>query len=214
MNVDETLELDTIIEESTRSSDPVTNVDSSFEQYGIQTHTHILNPTKPGDYTINVNGQELTVKVNKSNAIPDSVTSRDSDNSSFSNPDYRGVQFTVKSDFSGMGFELSSNISGFSSAKIYDVTNSTYLVQNIDLTGFSANEAFTVDADFVSGNFYNILVGDAGSPFTQGTYDVSAGSTSFDYTGEDVDIVAGAIEDNQTNQTNAYNILKIGDVGF
>jgi hypothetical protein len=73
MNVDETLELDTIVKESDIATDPITNVDSSFGISGFQTHTTTLNPTKPGDYTINVNGQELTVKVNKSNAIPDSA---------------------------------------------------------------------------------------------------------------------------------------------
>lgn len=72
MSIDDTLELDTIIENSSRATNPLSDIDSSFEKSGIQTHSTILNPTKPGDYTIKVNGQELSIKVKDSNIIPDS----------------------------------------------------------------------------------------------------------------------------------------------
>lgn len=76
MSLDDTLELDTIIEDSSRASNPLSDVDSSFEQYGIQTHTNILNPTEPGDYTITINGQTLSIKVTDPSNIPDSGVAR------------------------------------------------------------------------------------------------------------------------------------------
>ena len=78
MSLDDTLELDTIIEESTRASNPIGTVkyegsDSTVHNStGIQTNTFIFDPQEAGKYTIPVNGQELTVNVTKASAIPDS----------------------------------------------------------------------------------------------------------------------------------------------
>jgi hypothetical protein len=78
MNVDDTLELDTIIEESSRASNPVSSIkyegsDSTVhDSKGIQTNTFIFDPQESGNYTITINGQELTVKVTNPSTIPDS----------------------------------------------------------------------------------------------------------------------------------------------
>lgn len=69
MSLDDTLELDTIIEESTKASNPIGNIeyegnDSTVHNLeNIQTHTSIFNPQKTGNYKIPVNGQEITIKV-------------------------------------------------------------------------------------------------------------------------------------------------------
>lgn len=63
MSLNDTLELDTIIEKSTRASNSLTYDSSKFNKSDIQTHTSVLNPTEPGTYTVTVNGQELSIKV-------------------------------------------------------------------------------------------------------------------------------------------------------
>lgn len=78
MSLDDTLELDTIIRESSVRLNPVTDVryegsDSTVHNStGLQTNTYIFEPEKPGDYTIIVNGQKLTIKVTDPSTIPDS----------------------------------------------------------------------------------------------------------------------------------------------
>lgn len=73
MSKDETLELDVIIEESSRIGDNI-NIDrSDYDLNGLQTHTGVFNPQGTGQYTITVNGRELTVEVIGTNAVPDST---------------------------------------------------------------------------------------------------------------------------------------------
>lgn len=82
MSVDDTLELDTIIKESTIASDPITEIryegskSNEHSQNGIQTHTEIFRPKKSGTYEIDVNGQTLKIKVISNNIIPDSAIHR------------------------------------------------------------------------------------------------------------------------------------------
>ena len=70
MSLDDTLELDTIIKESTEATDPISYDTNKFKSDGIQKHTGILKPQNTGTYTININGQELVVEVTGS-SIPD-----------------------------------------------------------------------------------------------------------------------------------------------
>lgn len=63
IRLDDKIELDTIVKESNEAFKSVSGVDSSFEKSSIQTHTGILNPTQPGEYTITINGQQLSIKV-------------------------------------------------------------------------------------------------------------------------------------------------------
>lgn len=64
MNLDETLELDAIIQNWNAESDDTINVTDGtyYNLSGFQTHTGVFDPQKSGDYTINVNGQELSIK--------------------------------------------------------------------------------------------------------------------------------------------------------
>lgn len=67
MSLNDTLELDTIIEESSRASDLVTITDGTegqdFNSNGIRTDTYIFDPINSGTYNIDINGQTLTVEV-------------------------------------------------------------------------------------------------------------------------------------------------------
>lgn len=74
MNVDDTLELDTIIENSSRAKEPITITDGKdYNLSGFQTHTGVFDPQSSGDYTIKINGQKLTIKVNESIKIPNTT---------------------------------------------------------------------------------------------------------------------------------------------
>lgn len=77
MSLDDVLELDTIIEQSNKASDPIKVKDGSegtdFNLEEIQTHTTIFNPTNPDTYNISINGQELTIKVLDPSNIPDKL---------------------------------------------------------------------------------------------------------------------------------------------
>jgi hypothetical protein len=72
MSVDDTLELDTIIEKSTQAEDIISvTKGTDYDTSGFQTHTSVFNPQSSGDYTINVNGQNLSIKVTGTRTIID-----------------------------------------------------------------------------------------------------------------------------------------------
>lgn len=76
MSKDDTLEIDAIIEKSSRL-DSVIGVDrTDYNIDGFQTHTGVFDPQGTGKYNISVNGQVLTVQVNEANSIPDSGVAR------------------------------------------------------------------------------------------------------------------------------------------
>lgn len=77
MSLDDTLEIDTIIEESSKPLSPVTvtnGIDGTdFNSKGINTGTYVFDPISSGTYNLNINGQELTVEVTDPSTIPDTV---------------------------------------------------------------------------------------------------------------------------------------------
>jgi hypothetical protein len=77
MRLDDTLELDTIIKESDLASDSVSFDSNKFNSTGIQTHTEIFSPQEAGTYSIEVSGQELTVKLTDPSKISDTVLPED-----------------------------------------------------------------------------------------------------------------------------------------
>lgn len=75
MSLDDTLELDTIIQKSDIALDPVTISSDNNGNYninGFEKHTGVFDPVDPDIYTIDINGQTLTIKVTDPNNIPDS----------------------------------------------------------------------------------------------------------------------------------------------
>lgn len=79
ISLDETLELDTIIKESSIAQNPINNITYSgsnskdYNMKGIETHTSVFDPQQSGTYTIDINGQELSVEVTDPSTIPDST---------------------------------------------------------------------------------------------------------------------------------------------
>lgn len=94
MSLDDTLEIDTIIEESTRASEPITeikyegNQTNDYNSRGIQTHTEVFEPKKSGNYTITVNGQDISIDVKSPRSIPSTVVESFEDGS---NDEYQTV---------------------------------------------------------------------------------------------------------------------------
>lgn len=74
MSLEDTLELDAVIKEWDNPNSIITDSESKFEMSGFHTSTGVLDPKESGTHKIVVNGQELTVKVNEQNTIPDSAT--------------------------------------------------------------------------------------------------------------------------------------------
>jgi hypothetical protein len=121
MNSDETLELDTIIQESSIASDPISDVtyygNNSYTKNILdefETHTTVFNPPESGEYDINVNGQVLSINVRDTSSIPDSENLRvhydATDSSSITTS---GSTVTEWGDISGNN-EDASNTSGSS----------------------------------------------------------------------------------------------------
>lgn len=79
MNVDDTLEIDTIIKNSsdaTKNMGITSNNNSNYNINGIQTHTGIFDPEEADVYTINVNGKKLKINVVGGIPQPDSGLAR------------------------------------------------------------------------------------------------------------------------------------------
>lgn len=73
MSLDDTLELDAIIEKWSNPDSIITDSDSKFNMSGFYTGTGVLDPKESGTHKIVVNGQELTVKVTDPNTIPNTL---------------------------------------------------------------------------------------------------------------------------------------------
>lgn len=76
MSLDDTLELDAIIQEWDPNSNDIIKVTSNktYDLNGIKKHTGVFNPTESGEHTIEINGQILTIEVIDDEIIPDSVS--------------------------------------------------------------------------------------------------------------------------------------------
>lgn len=75
ITTDDTLELDTIIEEWENPEGVIEqhSVESNnYELNGFKTHTGVFNPQESGTYEFKINGQLLSIKLTDSSAIPDS----------------------------------------------------------------------------------------------------------------------------------------------
>lgn len=143
--------------------------------------------------------------------LPDSVVSRPDDNVSGSITRKLGLAFEVSSSFEEVGFELSSNVSSPTRAYLYDNDAGSQL-DSVDISTLTAGDAFTISAGYQTGVEYLVWIDAEGSNYTFGYYD----TPSFPYSSTDVDITAGADEDeaDNTRSDNVYNIVSVGNVGF
>lgn len=72
MSLNDTLELDAIIQEWTNPSNIIkeSKADGSYNLNGIQTSTGIFNPEDPGQYNFDINGQTIKIKVTDPSVFP------------------------------------------------------------------------------------------------------------------------------------------------
>jgi len=143
--------------------------------------------------------------------IPDSVVSRESDDSSFSTDIKFGVRFDTAVDWPKIGAKLSSNHSGGTRAYLYAEASGS-LVDDVDISGISAGDTFVFDnAALTGGDSYRIVVGAEGSTYNSGIDD----NPTFPYTSPDGDLtITGGANDATTISSDAHNIIELGNVGF
>ena len=138
--------------------------------------------------------------------IPDSVVSRDRDDSSFDRDagEVRGQRVDLKTSWRSIGAKISDNTSGVTQAELLDDDDN--VINTVNISDLSAGDAFTFDNVELSEGVYEIIVGNPDSSWTNGgTQDVD-----YPYTTKDIDIISTA--DGRTDFATAVN--DIGNVGF
>jgi len=145
--------------------------------------------------------------------IPDSVVSRDPDNNNSAGiTDAVGLRIAVSQDWSRIGGELSSNVSGVTRAYVYRVSDGQ-LLGDADISSLTAGDTFTVDLDTAlsAGDEANFVVDAEGASYTTGFDD----NPSYPYTSSDgnLEIINGGWNQQDTTP-NAFCILTVGNVGF
>jgi len=142
-------------------------------------------------------------------AIPGSVVSRPSDNSTANNSLQLGIEISITQDWPSIGCRISSQTSGFSTGYLY--TSSENLIKSVSISNLSSNDAFTFDnVNLTGGNNYKIVLDNNGSSYTIGFDD----NPSFPFTSPDgnLEIIDGAQIGGSSSD--ALNIVEVGDVGF
>lgn len=134
MNSEDVIEFDTIIKESTISSDPITEIsaESSYNMKGIQTHTSIFDPQGSGIYEFDINGQNLKIKVIDSNKRPDTLLYQYDMISDWSQGETTVVDNISSSDMSLSG-DFQDSIIGSQTGIKGDGTDDYGLVDNTDI---------------------------------------------------------------------------------
>lgn len=189
---DETVELDTLIKESGLASDPVnydgsgTNLSDKFNVSGIQTHTTILNPKEVGTHDININGQILTIKVEKQSTIPNTVVSRWKVDEGTSSTLYDNINSNNGNISGGTWIENSDRFGGWQ----LDISDGDYVdfgnPSNIDPSGqseftvaitFNSNQRGQIFGKRGSSSNDNVLIYETDSGLG-GYYDIGSESSS------------------------------------
>lgn len=171
-----------------------------------------IDNTDVSDITIDgQNVSEVTADGNVVwNAIPDSVVSREQDDSTNDRPEKMGLKIEVHSDWSSIGARISENTSGTTRAYLWDDSKSE--IESVDISSLSAGDAFTFDdVNLESGNQYFIVSDAEGSEYTGGFFF----GGNFPYETSDIDIIGRYDGRNDVTDTkDPFNINDIGDVGF
>jgi hypothetical protein len=142
-----------------------------------------------------------------SGAIPDSVVSRPDDNGSLSISRPRGCVIEMKGDFRGVNCRISTNTSGFSRARIYDLSADGY-IETIDISDKSAGDVIELAAELKNGQEYGIEIDNNGSSWTAGFNDTA---NDYPYSGGDLDITGNADDGTKRTGTEAMAVNDIGN---
>jgi hypothetical protein len=213
MDINETLELDYVIEQITNdvveiSSEP--SPDALSLSY-ISKETSVLNPTETGIYKLDIKGQTIEIEVTD---IPDSAVSRPDDNNSDGRTSADGVEFVLADDFTENGYRISNNTSGATRARVIDLSDGSTIATK-DISTLGAGDAFTIAANYQGGQSYSIVLDAEGSTYTQGFKNFSAEGQEYDgpYQSQDIDIIGGVAKETNNGAAIA-NIIEVGNVGF
>ena len=120
MSTDDTLELDTIVEQIDNSNS-ITKVNKggNYSLNVIDTQTEIFDPIDSGEYELEINGQILSINVTDSNAIPDEWVNNFESQDGISPTDVWGSETIKRNDGTQADtWETSNPISGTASRKI------------------------------------------------------------------------------------------------
>lgn len=145
--------------------------------------------------------------------IPDSVVFRPDDTSSGSVTDKIGCRITTDIEWPDIGGKISSNVSGATTAYIYQVNDGS-LLGSEDISSLSAGDSFAVSGvdlkpyDGTNATVYNFVLDAGGSSFTNGYYN----SASFPYISNDgnLSIINGARRETDTSSA-PNNLVEIGN---
>jgi len=145
--------------------------------------------------------------------IPSSLVSRTADNGNGNNTTNRGATIETSQEWPEFGLKISSKTGTVTRAAIYRTSDGTLMGESTGITKTSG-DTVTIDLNnnLVSGEQYNVTVGDKGNSYTLGfnnslTYPISSPDGN-------LEIVGGA-DGNTATTTNAlWNIVELGNVGF
>ena len=148
-------------------------------------------------------------------AIPDTVVSRPDDDSTGNSENADGVAIATSQEWVSIGAELSSKVGDGgtfpSRARLYDLSADSFL-DTIDISSLSAGDTFTFnDVNLEANSEYIISLDNDGNEYTRGILDAS-----FPYTSGDgnLEIIAGSSDGTTKRDDFAFNIVKVGNVGF
>ena len=151
--------------------------------------------------------------ISAGSVIPDSVTSRDSDDKTSSFTRSSGLAFSVNESYNAIGARISTNTSGVSRARLFDFSQSQYIA-SIDISAKSAGDAIAFNNISINSSAeYAIELDDNGNSYTVGYY--AAGSGYYPITGSDIDIIARSddgVQDN-TPSDGGGDPAAINDIG-
>lgn len=211
MNVDNTLEMDYIVQQISDDavevkSEPTNN---SYSINYLNRKVSVFNPMETGTYKLDINGQTIEIEVID---IPNSVVSRDPDNDSATGSVNIGVQIEPSNNWSKIQGEISANQSGQTRAYLYRDSDGQ-LMGDSDISSSTSGDVITVglDTNLQSGTKYNFLVDAEGADFTRG-YDSGA---NFPYTSSngDLAIVTGS-NDPQSTLDTSYAFIRVGNINL
>ena len=142
------------------------------------------------------------------NAIPDSVVTRpDDDDSTSVSGD--GIRFESSEPYSAMGFTISANTSGQETATIVNRETDT-TIGSKDISGLSAGDSFTIEADIEANTTYAIIFEADGDLLTGGFID----NLDYPIVGPNgiLQITSGDVGGSEDSR--AHCVVSVGNVGF
>lgn len=209
MNVNEVLELEYLVEETSGNTIDVGTNESNAEINYLSKEYGVFNPNSTGTNVLTINGQKVEIEVVD---IPDSVVSRTKDSNTTGDNGKQGLVVELKTDWPSIGFTISDNTSGFSRAYIYNYDDANAQlgtqIADKDISSKSAGDAVGFnDVNLTRGNLYALLVDAQGSSYTVGYT-----SASYPVSGSDLDIVYRWYGQEATSNYSAIN--DIGNTGL